>query len=69
MKEKWTVIAAIAFSVLILYFCALSKNKAKEAQCDGTTQFYANGGKIYTCDNYKKPPQGQQQESSEWTNN
>ncbi|QVG64210.1 hypothetical protein Herod_00146 [Acinetobacter phage Herod] len=62
MKEKWTVVAAIACSILILYFCALSKNKAKEAQCDGETQFYASGGRIYACDNYKKPPQGQQQE-------
>ena len=68
MKEKYIVIAAVACSILILYFCALSQNKAKEAQCDGTTQFYANGGRIYACDNYKKP-QGQQQESSEWINN
>lgn len=68
MKEKWTVAAAIACSILILYFCALSQNKAKEAQCDGETRFYASGGRIYACDNYKKH-EAQQQESSEWTNN
>lgn len=62
MKEKWTVVAAIACSILILYFCALSQNKAKEAQCDGETQFYASGGRIYACDNYKKP-KAQQQET------
>lgn len=69
MKEKWTIAAAVACSILILYFCALSQNKAKEAQCDGETRFYASGGRIYACDNYKKTPQGQQQESSKWTNN
>ena len=68
MNDKIIVAAAVACSILILYFCALSQNKAKEAQCDGTTQFYASGGKIYACDNYKKP-KAQQQESQEWTNN
>lgn len=68
MKEKLIVVAVVAFSILILYFCALSQNKAKESQCDGTTRFYASGGRIYACNNYKKP-KAQQQETQEWTNN
>lgn len=68
MKEKLIVVAIVAFSILILYFCALSAKKAEDAQCDGYTKFYAWDGRIYACDNYKKP-QGQQQESLEWTNN
>lgn len=69
MKEKFIVASIVAFSIIVLYLGAASMKYDEERQCDGSTRFYAHAGKVWACDNYKKPPQGQQQESSEWTNN
>lgn len=68
MKEKLIVAGIIAFSIFILYLGAASMKYDRERQCDGSTRFYAHAGKVWACDNYKKP-KAQQQESSEWTNN
>lgn len=68
MKDKLIVVGIVIFSIFILYLAAESKKQAQIEQCDGSTRFFAYTGKVYACDNYKKP-QVQQQESQEWTNN
>lgn len=68
MKDKLIVAGIVAFSILVLYLAGASLKQAQKKQCDGSTRFYAWSGKVYACDNYKKP-QGQLQESGEWINN
>lgn len=69
MKNAVTILAIVVFCAFISYLNIQAKNKAEYQQCDGSTRFYAYTGKIYSCDNYKKSPQGQQLDSLEWTNN
>lgn len=64
MKDKLIVVGIVVFLIFILYLAAESKKQAKVEQCDGSERFFAYSGKIYACDNYKKP-QGQQQQVSQ----
>lgn len=69
MKEKLIVAGIVVFGIFFVYLNVMAMKQAEDRQCDGSTRFYAYTGKIYSCDNYKKQPQVQQQESDEWTNN